>query len=1083
MRQTLKRVLAVFLCLVLLGGAAPAAGIAQWAGGLTASAASKKITDYSVGDLVQFGSYPQSRVTDATIITKLDNVAASKAWTSYNYYSGTGDYDDYQIKTNPDMMRYVDISVDGAEYRGVKIDAYRPYWTGDTSTASHTNQDENGYTLGNTIYWFRFETIWWRVLDPEIGLILCESIIDSQAYNIYCLPSNTGAYGYFGNPEKTYYANNYAHSSIRQWLNADFYRTAFSAAQQEIIQTTALDNKAYSSSFSDYSEYDAESTNDRIFLLSYSDVLNTQYGFFSSCYTDDIARLAQGSDYAKCQGLWVSSSGNSIWHLRSAGGDSDHTCRVFHDGSVGYNYGVDYTEFGVRPALRLHLTSDIFQSDDSIFSGSSTVYNHELARFCADFSMYGYSMGGIDGKLRDAGFTLVKKDGSADRDEVNYFIASKDEVQNGVQKKIVFVGCIGSYKKQWYSNFDPAATQRDTKADRGGAPFASNSSTLHLGFADAMEYVYYNLSIYIKSLQAAGGRPEDIKVFLTGHSRGAATVNLLAARLVDEQDSPSALAKSGNIYAYTFATPRPTTAQNSTKYDCIFNIVNPEDFVTKVMLEGWYYRRYGRTYTLPSQTNDKNWKSYLASMRVFFKEYTGYTYEPYSKGEKATYKIVQKMTKEISTSNGLYTDKFNATWDIDWGWQFASKWTPFEFFKNTLLPFVAKESVDWGKIAGVILGPGTLYRSILWYFASPDLDLPKNISKEELINTLKRTFGNQFAEAHQMETYRAYMHALTEDQLKETRKGHQGTVNCPVDVEVYDNETHTLVGRIVNNVVDSEIAGGEHSVVMSVDGDSKEFWLPGNGDYTVKLIGNDDGTMDYTIAEIDSADSVEVERSNFFDVEITKGKVMTAEFPAEQTDIENAELTLENGTVLTPTETTSEDAQTLCTVEVVTDGDGVAESVCGYSGDYVTVKAVPIEGAEFIGWYKDGQPLSTETEYSFVLKNDLSLTAVFTKRIVRSIALADAVVQYKSALTLTPAIEADQGTNYTVVFTSSNPKIAEVDKDGKITTHKKGTVTITCTVTNNDDPTNKVETTCKVTVKYAWWQWLIRILLLGFLWY
>ncbi|MDD6062977.1 MAG: Ig-like domain-containing protein, partial [Oscillospiraceae bacterium] len=102
---------------------------------------------------------------------------------------------------------------------------------------------------------------------------------------------------------------------------------------------------------------------------------------------------------------------------------------------------------------------------------------------------------------------------------------------------------------------------------------------------------------------------------------------------------------------------------------------------------------------------------------------------------------------------------------------------------------------------------------------------------------------------------------------------------------------------------------------------------------------------------------------------------------------------------------------------------------------------------------------------------------------IKRVTLSDVSVQYKSTVTLSPKVEADQGTNYTVVFTSSNPKIAEVDKDGKITTHKKGTVTITCTVTNNDDPTNVVETTANVTVKYAWWQWLIRILLLGFLWY
>ena len=42
------------------------------------------------------------------------------------------------------------------------------------------------------------------------------------------------------------------------------------------------------------------------------------------------------------------------------------------------------------------------------------------------------------------------------------------EEQNGIMKKIIFVGCIGSHKKQWYSNFDPLATERDTSADCSG---------------------------------------------------------------------------------------------------------------------------------------------------------------------------------------------------------------------------------------------------------------------------------------------------------------------------------------------------------------------------------------------------------------------------------------------------------------------------------------------------------------------------------------------------------------------------------------------------------------------------------------
>ena len=54
----------------------------------------------------------------------------------------------------------------------------------------------------------------------------------------------------------------------------------------------------------------------------------------------------------------------------------------------------------------------------------------------------------------------------------------------------------------------------------------------------------------------------------------------------------------------------------------------------------------------------------------------------------------------------------------------ANKWTSFEFFKKTLLPFIAKESSDLSRIIGVFLGPGIFFREILMYFIDPDVDLP-----------------------------------------------------------------------------------------------------------------------------------------------------------------------------------------------------------------------------------------------------------------------------------------------------------------------------------------------------------------------
>lgn len=68
-------------------------------------------------------------------------------------------------------------------------------------------------------------------------------------------------------------------------------------------------------------------------------------------------------------------------------------------------------------------------------------------------------------------------------------------------------------------------------------------------------------------------------------------------------------------------------------------------------------------------------------------------------------------------------------------------------------------------------------------------------------------------------------------------------------------------------------------------------------------------------------------------------------------------------------------------------------------------------------------------------------------------------------------------TDCEISFTSSNPKVVKVDENGNIYAAKRGTATITCTVTDSNG--NTVSDTCKVTVKYTWWQWIIKIVFFG----
>ncbi|MDD6061014.1 MAG: DUF6273 domain-containing protein, partial [Oscillospiraceae bacterium] len=304
------------------------------------------ITDCNVGDIIQYGSYPQSRVTDTATLRLLEPKAQTGNWTAYPYYIEG---------TQTEYMYYLDVRLDTQIYRGVWFDRYRPAWTGTSDSESYSNQYDNGYRPG-VVYWFRYEPLQWRVLNPYTGFVLCETIIDSQDFHHTTASHANGKY-----------ANNWGESDIRTFLNTTFMNTAFNGAEQQAILSTDLDTPCPTNS-----SCSAGKTTDKVFLLSYYDVINPAYGF-----ADDAARRAKGSAYAKCQGLWVSTSisyrGNAYWRLRSPRANSYSTYYVRYGGSADDHFGTNYTSNGVRPALRLNLGSVTAQSEKgSVHSAGET---------------------------------------------------------------------------------------------------------------------------------------------------------------------------------------------------------------------------------------------------------------------------------------------------------------------------------------------------------------------------------------------------------------------------------------------------------------------------------------------------------------------------------------------------------------------------------------------------------------------------------------------------------------------------------------------------------------------------------------
>lgn len=339
-----KKLLCALLVVVMCMTSAPINGFV----GLEFKA---KAVDYEVGDIIEFGSYPQSEVEDESLIAELNALAPSwDDWTSYGYYSGNGNIGS---QISGDWMRYIDIAYNGKKYRGVKFTEYRPGYTVKSTGSNNSFQDENGYHV-NTIYWFKWEPICWIILDKATGLVVSKSILDARCYTDKYY-TNDGRNVYL-DEQHTFYSNNYANCHIRKWLGNDFLSASFSDSEQTKIKNIEISNNAYNY------RYTCENTSDKVFLLSWEDVTNNSYGFSTSTNADE-TRKVEGSDYAKSQGLRMDND-QPWWWLRTAGEYSYGATFVIKTALSNYA-DVCISSVGVRPAMVLNDIKNIGSSDSN----------------------------------------------------------------------------------------------------------------------------------------------------------------------------------------------------------------------------------------------------------------------------------------------------------------------------------------------------------------------------------------------------------------------------------------------------------------------------------------------------------------------------------------------------------------------------------------------------------------------------------------------------------------------------------------------------------------------------------------------
>lgn len=595
----------------------------------TTMTAGQKVT----WDCIYFGSYPQSEITskDGSVYNKLKNATS---WDNN------------------------DTTIDGVKYRRLKgEDATQHAYSGGSEQYYDWNDD---YT---TYHYFKYEPIKWRVLNKDNNdvFLLSDIVLDDQRYNekwatITWEKSSMRSWinGYKASenqPEIDY-------------SNKNFIDTAFSTAQKNAIKTTKVENRNnihYGSAgqggndTSDkiflLSEREVYNTDDA-----------KKYGFVLDGEVYDEARRCKCSTYAYAMGTWRNiedseCNGNALWFLRLPGGFCYGDVTAVYDfGRVNSGGTSIFFDHSVRPAIHLDLSSIdtaniyagtvcsdgtvnegkkedtdniasplqksgefkfetslhkivntsggdkktakyIYDYDENWFFTPSTTYQHGLTKMSIRGAVDGYGVmddpHSIDTNIK---YLMAETDKNSleftnyessypdpKTNTIGYAISSKN-IKNSAGKTASLLMVTvrgGGYMDEWGGNFNLG-----TKDE-------------HQGFNEAALQVRDGIKKYVEKYKDK--LPYELKVWISGYSRGAATTNRVAKMLDD--GAVEGLTRD-NIYAFCFECPQNTTKTQSyvesDKYKNIVSIVNSVDLVPKVAMSGFEFKRYGTVYQLPN---------------------------------------------------------------------------------------------------------------------------------------------------------------------------------------------------------------------------------------------------------------------------------------------------------------------------------------------------------------------------------------------------------------------------------------------------------------------------------------------------
>lgn len=733
-----------------------------------------------------------------------------------------------------------------------------------------------------------------------------------------------------------------------------------------------------------------------------------------------------------------------------------------------------------------------FNFDKSWFEKNSYEYNHELARASLKVAMAGIGKIGDEGAkgkiyeneatnnirqlMEGMGFEYNYHEENVseayesiiypksltreDYDNIGTAIGSRTIINNGKEDTLVLVVVRGGgYLAEWGGNLKV-----------GSNLYGFN----HKGFEYAADTVIDRLDEYLdyNSHKIKG----DVNLWIAGYSRSAAVANIVGAK-IDDGMLQNINVSRNNVFEYGFECPQNTINMNAhnAKYNNLFSIINPDDLVPKVAPASqpfWNFTRYGVTYSIPVSIGSKDKSAFIARNEKYI-DILGYL----GKDTLKTYN--EKNPNKWYGLNLIFDDLINMVADL-----VVSRDSYAVNFQTTMMDVAAKHMPQNKEVeAGIdgMYGGGFVIYSVIWeifrvvygevvgdkLFDRAIANLCEgvvNVGVNWLVlNNNPKMIFSLIGPAHYPELCLAWMESLDEDELKKEKGLRIIYINCPVDVNVKDED-----GNIVGQIIDDKPVAIEDGVFTYFDSNNqKVIVLPMDAEYDLQFEATDDGEMTYTVVERIDTEYIPRKIVSFEDVNIVNGEKLHSNIEECIESEADYELIHESGLSESADISLKDSEVFFCNVSVETVGPGIALNAGSFvPGSYCTLKAESVRNVDgdFIGWFEADAdetvaPISTEREYRFPVKTDVNLVAKF-KDITGQMWVADIDSRecYYTGSPIKPTIKVYDGetllkekVDYTVSY-KNNIKAYTLDESDEGFNPKKAPI---ITVTGKGNYTDK----------------------------